>query len=265
MYFNESTYSGLATKFDKFRQKIELTDNQRNKIKTSHKHLRENILQPLDYVSHTFLTGSYKKKTLINPANDIDVFVVLKDYSQNRYDANYITPHTILNKLKKDLKARYQNSEIKQDKPCIIINFEHVTFELTPAIEIENYWGGNSEFYIPQMSKDNEWQKVENPRILEKALTKANQNLSNKLNPLIKMMKKCKVNNNIKTPSFEMEKMAIDSLYSINGFRDGVQQLLRVYEWTNKTYNHDYVENMSDKDFAIFCRNSLFGYDFPKD
>ncbi|HIE59917.1 MAG TPA: hypothetical protein EYP82_08375 [Hydrogenothermaceae bacterium] len=59
--------------------------------------------------------------------------------------------------------------------------------------------------------------------------------------------------------------MAIDSLYSINGFRDGVQKLLRVYEWRNKTYNHDYIENMSDKDFAIFCRDILFGYDFPKD
>lgn len=257
--------TGLPTKFEEFRQKIELTDNQRNKIKTSHKHLREKILQPLDYVSHTFLTGSYKKKTLINPANDIDVFVVLKDYSQNRYHANYITPHTILNKLKKDLQKTYPNTNIKQDKPCIIINFEHITFELTPAIEIENYWGEYSEFYIPEMSKNNIWQKVENPRVLENLLTQKNQSLNQKLNPLIKMMKKWKVNNNIKIPSFEMEKMAIDSLYSINGFRDGVQQLLRVYESRNKTYNHYNIENMSDKDFAIFCRDSLFGYDFPRD
>ena len=44
MFLNETTYTGLPTKFDKFRQKIELTDNQRGKIKSSHKHLRENIL-----------------------------------------------------------------------------------------------------------------------------------------------------------------------------------------------------------------------------
>lgn len=43
MYLSETNYSGLPTKFEKFRQKIELTDNQRDKIKTSHKHLRENI------------------------------------------------------------------------------------------------------------------------------------------------------------------------------------------------------------------------------
>jgi len=259
MYSQEQTYSGLPTKFEKFRQKIELTENQRNKIKTSHKHLRENILQPLDYVSHTFLTGSYKKKTLINPANDIDVFIVLSGYS--KYD---IKPNTILDKLKKDLQKTYPNTKIKQDKPCIVIEFNHVIFELTPAIEIES-WNEHNSFYIPEMSKNNTWQKVENPRILENSLSQKNQNLSQKLNPLIKMMKKCKVKNNLKTPSFEMEKMAIGSLYSINGFRDGVQKLLRVYKWTNKTHDYWDIENMSDENFATFCRDTLFGYDFPKD
>lgn len=259
MYLNESTYSGLPNKFDKFRQKIELTPNQRDKIKTSHKHLRENILQPLDYVSHTFLTGSYKKKTLINPANDIDVFVVLSGYFQDN-----ITPNAILNKLKKDLQKTYPNTTIRQDKPCIVIEFNHITFELTPAIEIENYWEKHSKFHIPEMSKNNTWQLVDNPRILEERLTEANKQLNQKLNPLIKMMKKCKVENNLKTPSFEMEKMAIDSLYSINGFRDGIQQLLEIYSW----YKYDKIidiKNKSDAEFAIFCRDTLFGYDFPKD
>jgi len=262
MFGLEASYSGLPTKFERFRQKIELTQNQRDKIKTSHKHLRENILQPLDYVSHTFLTGSYKKKTLINPANDIDVFVVLKGYSQSSYDTNYITPNAILNKLKKDLQRTYPNTSIKQDKPCIVIEFNHVTFELTPAIEIES-WSQHNNFYIPQMSKNNTWQSVENPRILEEKLTEVNKRLNQKLNPLIKMMKKCKVNNNIKTPSFEMEQMAINSLYyNIDNYRDGVQKLLRVYEWK---YNYYDIENMSDREFATFCRDTLFGSDFPKD
>jgi predicted nucleotidyltransferase len=259
MYFQNSSYSGLSTKFEKFRQKIELTQNQRDKIKTSHKHLREKILQPLDYISHTFLTGSYKKKTLINPANDIDVFIVLSGYTQYN-----IKPNTILDKLKKDLQKTYPNTIIKQDKPCVVIEFNHVTFELTPAIEIENYQIHNP-FYIPEMSKNNTWQLIENPRVLEEKLTEANKRLNQKLNPLIKMMKKCKIHNNINTPSFEMEKMAINSLYYINGFRDGIQQLLRVYQWEHNKYTYYDIENMSDNEFATFCRNSLFGYDFPKD
>ena len=257
MYSQESTNTGLPTKFEKFRKKIELTDSQRLKIKNSHKHLRENILQPLDYVSHTFLTGSYKKKTLINPANDIDVFVVLSGYTQ--YD---IKPNTILDKLKKDLQKTYPNTTIKQDKPCIVIEFNHVTFELTPAIEILNY--GHNSFYIPEMSKNNTWQYVENPRILEESLTQKNQALNQKLNPLIKMMKKCKLKHNLSTPSFEMEKMAINQLYSIDNFRDGVQKLLEIYSW----YKYDKIieiQNKSDTEFATFCRDILFGNDFPKD
>jgi predicted nucleotidyltransferase len=258
MYLQETSYSGLSTKFDKFRQRIELTQNQRDKIKASHKHLRESILQPLDYVSNTFLTGSYKKKTLINPANDIDVFVVLRGYTQ--YD---IKPNTILDNLKKELQKTYPNTTIKQNKPCIVIEFQHVVFELTPAIEVES-WSTHNSFYIPEMSKNNTWQSVENPRVLESNLTEANKRLDQKLNPLIKMMKKCKIKNNLKTPSFEMEKMAINSLYSINGFRDGVQKLLETYNW----YRYDEIikiKNKSDTEFATFCRDALFGYDFPKD
>jgi hypothetical protein len=252
------TNTGLPTKFNKFRQKIELTESQRDRIKKSHKHLRENILQPLNYMSNTFLTGSYKKQTLINPANDVDVFVVLSEYTRN-----CITPNTILNKLKKDLRKTYPNTVIKQNKPCVVIEFNHVTFELTPAIEI-NSKNEYNNFYIPEMSKNNTWKKVKNPRILEKELTEANQRLDNKLNPLIKMMKKCKVNNNLTTPSFEMEKMAINKLYSIDNFRDGVQQLLSIYNWYNYSEISE-IKNKSDSEFATFCRDTLFGYDFPKD
>jgi hypothetical protein len=55
--------SNLATKFEQFKQKIELTDNERSNIISSHKHMRENILQRAPYVYKTFLTGSYKKNS----------------------------------------------------------------------------------------------------------------------------------------------------------------------------------------------------------
>ena len=93
----------------------------------------------------------------------------MKGYT--KYD---VKPNSILDKLKKDLDITYQKTQVKQDKPCVVLEFQHVTFELTPAIEIENYWGGHSEFYIPEMSKNNTWQKVENPRVLENLLTQKN-------------------------------------------------------------------------------------------
>lgn len=256
--YTQQTRSGLATKFDTFRKNIELTDDQRAKIKRSHIHLREKILQPLSYVSHSFLTGSYKKRTLIKPANDIDVFVVLSGYDQ--YD---IKSNTILDKLKKDLQKSYPNTKISQDKPCIVIEFNHITFELTPAIEIESWFGHNS-FYIPEQSKKNEWQQIENPRVLEDKLVQANQRLRQNLNPLIKMMKKCNYVNNLKKKSFEIEEQAINHLWAIQNYRAGVEELLKVYGWKHKKYDHYQISNMSDEQFAMFCRDSLFGTDFPK-
>jgi hypothetical protein len=251
--------SSLSTKFEQFRQRIELTENERNNIIRSHLHLRERVLQKLDYVEKSFLTGSYKKSTLLRPANDVDIFIVIN------HKENEITPQAILNKLKKDLNSSYPNSQIRQDKPCITIKFNHITIELTPAIEIESYWQTDNSFYIPNLGKDNSWQKVDNPRILEKKLSQKNGELNGMLTPLIKMMKKAKINNNIKMQSFEMEKLAINSFYwGIESYRYGVQELLKVYDWKQQ-YSFYKIESFSDDDFAFFCRNELFGSDFPKD
>lgn len=74
------------------------------------------------------------------------------------------------------------------------------------------------------------------------------------------IMKKCKVNNKITTLSFEMEKMAINSLHYFNGFRDGLQKLLKIYNWTDK--DHTYCDIVI---LLNYCRKKLFGSDFPKD
>lgn len=118
----------LQSQFEQFRQNIEPTAMQFEQIIGSHTHLRQNILQKLNYVSNTILTGSYKRQTLIRPLNDVDVFVIL-NFQPNNY--NTPTPKSILNKLKNDLKSSYPNSIIKQDKPCIVLDFNHCKFELT--------------------------------------------------------------------------------------------------------------------------------------
>jgi len=259
--------ASLPNRIRKFINNIELRQAQKTKIQNSHKYLRKNYLEKLDYVEKTFLTGSYKKNTLVNhPKNDIDIFVVLKGY-----EINTITPYTILDKLKKDLKSKYTTTIIKQDKPCVVLEFQHITFELTPVIQIDNSiqsalgFDSTPEFYMPDISTSNEWIRTENPRILEQKLSTANKSLNAKLVPLIKMMKQCKLYNNIETPkSFEMEQLAIDSLYDIAHYRDGIEQLLKIYNWSHKTYSHLDILQMSDRNFAIFCRDDLFGNKFPK-
>jgi len=247
----------LQTRFDKFRQAIEPTENERDKVISSHTHLRQNILQKMTYVKNTILTGSYKRRTIIRPMNDVDVFVVL-NYQPGAYGNP--TPQSVLNRLKQDLAVSYPNTTIKQDKPCVILDFTHCKFELTPAIE-GNTWGSNY-YEIPNSSNLSYWQRVDNPDILGEKLTQANKN-NQLLIPLIKMMKRCKQKNNLKTPrSFEMEILAINQLGYINNYRDGITKLLEVYGWLGWS-DLNKIRMMNEDAFGEYCRNTLFGNDFP--
>jgi hypothetical protein len=240
--------TGLQSKFDTFRSRIELTQKQKEQISGSHKHLRNRCLSSLTYVDETFLTGSYIKNTMIRPPDDVDVFVEVK---YTRMDS----PNTVLNRLKKDLKNHY-SSTIKKDRPCVILDFSHCKFELTPFFI--NYY----TLYIPNDSLSG-WVSVPHPNDSAKELTAANNKHGGKLVPLIKMMKQCARKNNIACKSYELEQKAIYSLAYFNGFRDGVMQLLRIYDWTHNNYSQLQIQYMTDDQFATFCRNELFGSDFP--
>jgi len=263
---NQKLETGLSNRIKFFQKKIALTDAQKEKIQKSHQWLRKKYLDKFDYVEKTFLTGSYKKNTIINQVgNDVDMFVVLKGY--NIYS---IKPNTILDKLKNDLEGKYTQTKIKQNRPCIVLNFNHMTFELTPVIQVDNSlqlalgFDNIPNFYIPNTSNTNEWMETKNPRILEQKLSTSNTNLNYKLVPLIKMMKKCKEHNNIfNLQSFELEQLAIDNLQIMSNYRDGIEQLLRVYNWSHSQYTYSEIENLSDVDFTKFCHN-IFGDTFPK-
>jgi len=247
----------LQSRFNSFRQNIEPTENQRQQVINSHVYLRQNILQKLSYIKNTILTGSYKRRTIIRPMNDVDVFVIL-NYNPGAYGNP--SPQSILNRLKSDLKYTYPNSTIKQDKPCVVLDFSHCKFELTPAIE-GNTWGSNY-YEIPNSDNLSYWKRVDSPDILGTQLTRANSS-NQLLIPLVKMMKRCKAFNNLKSPaSFEMEILAINQLGYVNNYRDGIQKLLSIYGWLN--YNDLYqLKNMTDWQFGEYCRNTLFGSDFP--
>ena len=63
--------------------------------------------------------------------------------------------------------------------------------------------------------------------------------------------------------SFELEQLAVDNLQIISNYRDGIEQLLRIYNWSHPNYTYSDIESLSDIDFTKFC-NNIFGDTFPK-
>ncbi len=254
MYNQQRT--GLQSKFEQFTSNIELTTSQKEKIISSHTHLRQINLQPLFYVKESFLIGSYKKNTMVRPPSDVDAFLVI---NRDRYS---ITPNAVLNQLKRDLNNSYPNSKIRQDKPCVTLDFNHCKIELTPAIMAG--FSKEQGFYIPKPG-GNEWMFTEDPKKQENMLSQANSRINGKLTPLIKMIKVCKKFNNIKDiKSHEIEEIAIRNIYSISNYRDGIQKFLRALGWTVRGTSYYELESLSDHEFAKICRSSIFGTDFPE-
>lgn len=128
-----------------------------------------------------FQFGSSTRGTILprkaDSGSDIDYMVVFKN-------PNNYKPDTLLGYLKKFMQKYYSTSEIYRDSPTMVLELNHIKFELVPAKQ--DYFGNLS---IP--SKSNlltEWMSTD-PTGFNKKLTDANTRNSSKLKPVIRLMK----------------------------------------------------------------------------
>ncbi|MFA6924680.1 MAG: hypothetical protein WC223_10570 [Bacteroidales bacterium] len=187
---------------DKFiKEKVELisySQAELSNIATTANHLREIIKNQPDF-NESFLGGSYKRATMVKGVSDVDV------YYQYTGTGN---PQTALSRLKTCLTNSYPNSEISQDKPSILVDFDKIPFEITPYKK--NVWGNGIS--IPDSTLIN-WQSI-NFGELETAIT-ALRNKNPKYIDLIKILKLWNKNYNRGLKNFEIEKRVCNGfLYS---------------------------------------------------
>lgn len=119
-------------------------DNEKNKIQVSVNAIKERLEQHFtSEVDKVFLFGSYKRGTIISRKfdenSDVDVMVVfgkkfegfLSFEARNNYPKK---PQTYLQKLRDFVELRYPNSICKQSSPAVILELNHIKFDLVPAI-----------------------------------------------------------------------------------------------------------------------------------
>lgn len=128
-----------------------------------------------------FQFGSSTRGTILprkaDSESDIDYMVVFRN-------PNNYKPDTLLGYLKKFMQKYYSTSEIYRDSPTMVLELNHIKFELVPAKQ--DYYGN---LYIP--SKSNlltEWMRTD-PTGFNKKLTDANTRHSSKIKPVIRLMK----------------------------------------------------------------------------
>ncbi|WP_348981330.1 nucleotidyltransferase [Bacillus sp. DNRA2] len=160
-----------------------LSSTENGNIQTSISTLSKRLYYYFDNgeLHNHFQFGSSTRGTIlprrVDSGSDIDYMVVFKN-------PNSYTPETLLRYLKDFMYVYYQSSEIYKDSPTMVLQLNHIKFELVPAIQ--DSWGKLS---IP--SKRNiltQWMPTD-PLGFNEKLTRVNVYNNSKIKPLIRLMK----------------------------------------------------------------------------
>lgn len=145
-------------------------------------------------IKQHFRFGSSTRGTILprsmDEHSDIDYMIV--------FNENNATPQTYLNRLKTFVEKYYSSSEIRQSSPTIVLELNHIRFDLVPATTT---W--LSELQIPNGSSG--WMTT-NPNDFNSTLEAKNKEHKSLIKPSIRLFKYWNATAGFPFKSFEMEK-----------------------------------------------------------
>jgi hypothetical protein len=202
----------LITKeaFEKFRQRLELSDTEQKDAQKRHTEVRACICDGFA-VDADFLSGSYRRHTKTKPLKDVDILFVLGTTEKWRQDH---PPCQMLEAFATHLKKTYSGTDqIDVGRRAVTIEFEKsyypkghegkvLSIDAVPAFAVA---GGDYE--IPDKITST-WIKT-NPNTHRDQATAKNKALDGQWIPLVKMVKGWnRANGRPIRPSFLIEVMA---------------------------------------------------------
>ncbi|WP_229672043.1 SMODS domain-containing nucleotidyltransferase [Shewanella carassii] len=158
-----------------------LSDTEKSSISTSILTLETRLNTYFgDQISKQLQFGSSTRGTILprsmDSNSDIDYMIVFKDEE--------LRPQTYIDKLRRFANHYYTNSNIAQSHPTVVLELNHIKFDLVPAIK--SYM---EEYRIPAPSSSYaEWLATA-PTAFNTTLTTANTQSNYKLKPAIRLLK----------------------------------------------------------------------------
>lgn len=168
-----------------------------------------------DKINELIVFGSYMRDTILprkfDEHSDIDILIQF-----NTKDFDKLRPESYRNQLKKFSDITYPNSIVGKDHPSIVIELNHIKFDLVPSIFDEGFIYDSIE--IPE--KNGGWMETE-PDRFNKSLMKANTKYGSIVKPIIRLLKYWNASHNYPYFSFELEKRIIDMDFSNDNYESG--------------------------------------------
>lgn len=205
----------ISNSFLQLKSNLEITGLQQATVSTRQKNVRDALINDFT-VLDSFLTGSYRRSTMIAPLKDadIDILVVL--------DASYFKQDGqawLLEKVKAALKKTYPTSpKISLNGQAVTITFTDFAVDVVPAF---NRKGGG---YLIADSVNGRWISTDPKKHVE-IWAVANTAHSGDLVPLIKMIKGWNRQHSGLLRSFHLESMILEILnnVTINSYSSGAR------------------------------------------
>lgn len=206
--------------FGELKSNLEITEPQSATVSSRQASVREAVEKGLS-VKDSFLTGSYKRHTMIAPLSeaDIDIFMILDNSYFQHYNRQNGGQAGLLDFLKRTLLKTYTKTpDIGRNGQAVTIHFTDFVVDVVPAF---NRQGGG--YLIPNSIKQ-EWIST-NPTKHVELISASNQAHDNKLVPLIKMIKAWNKNSGNFFNSFHLEVLALEILnqVEISDYPSGVR------------------------------------------
>lgn len=132
--------------------------------------------------------------------SDVD-YMVIFDHKDD------LKPQSYIDRLKRFAELKYSRSEIYQSHPSVVLELNHIKFDLVPAYKD---WLGT--IYIPASSAYLNWMSTD-PNGFNESLSSKNQNNDYLIKPLIRLMKYWNAQNGYVYESYAMEKAIIGAGY----------------------------------------------------
>lgn len=181
---------------------LEISELQAQTVSTRQQNVRDAVAADFS-VLNSFLTGSYKRNTMIAPLKDadVDLFVVL--------DPSYYSTHTqvsLLEAVRTSLRKQYPNTpRFSKSGQAVTISFSDFQMDVVPAF---NRQGGG---YLIPNANTNQWISTD-PTKHESIWTEQNKWHEGGLVPFIKTVKCWNREHSAFLRSFHLETVVLETL-----------------------------------------------------
>lgn len=152
--------------------------------------------------------GSYKRDTILprkyDEHSDVDLMIVFNHASLN------VSPGTYRNYLIDFADKKYSRSDVKKSSPTVVLELDHIKYDLVPTYIQVNPYINIQTVYIPQ--SDNSWMTTD-PNGFNAELTRANTANGSNIKKVIRLLKAWNAKVSYPLESYKLEQFVTRLTY----------------------------------------------------